>query len=46
MLCVDVTIESDRTVREAAIMTDRKHCGCLIVTSGGKVEGIVTERAC
>ncbi|MEM3095682.1 MAG: CBS domain-containing protein [Nitrososphaerota archaeon] len=44
MVSADVLVEDDRMVREAAIIMDRKHCGCLLVTSEGKAVGIVTER--
>jgi len=39
-----VTIDSERAVKEAAILMDRAGCGCLLVTSKGKIVGIVTER--
>jgi len=37
-------IDSERTVKETAIAMDRSGHGCLLVSSGGKVIGIVTER--
>lgn len=37
-------IDSNRTVKETAIAMDRSGHGCLLVTSSGKVIGIVTER--
>jgi CBS domain-containing protein len=39
-----VMVESERTVRETAIAMDRSGHGCLLVTSGGKIVGIITER--
>jgi len=39
-----ITIGSESNVREAAILMDRARCGCLLVASGEKVVGIVTER--
>jgi len=41
---VDIMIDSERTIREAAIMMDRMNVGCLLVTSENKIVGIVTER--
>jgi CBS domain-containing protein len=37
-------IDGNRTVKETAIAMDRSGHGCLLVTSGGRVIGIVTER--
>ena len=37
-------IDCNRTVKETAIAMDRSGHGCLLVTSGGRVIGIVTER--
>ena len=37
-------IDCNRTVKETAIAMDRSGHGCLLVTSAGKVIGIVTER--
>jgi len=37
-------IEGNRTVKETAIAMDRSGHGCLLVTTGGRVVGIVTER--
>jgi CBS domain-containing protein len=39
-----VMVESERTVRETAIAMDRSGHGCLLVTSGGRIVGIITER--
>lgn len=43
-----VTVDSERTVREAALAMDRSEIGCVLVTSmvdgKEKVVGIVTER--
>lgn len=39
-----ITIDSQKSVREAAILMDRSGCGCLLVTSKERVVGIVTER--
>lgn len=41
---VNIMIDSERTIREAAIMMDRMNVGCLLVTRGDKIVGIVTER--
>ena len=37
-------IDCNRTVKETAIAMDRSGHGCLLVTSGGRVVGIITER--
>jgi CBS domain-containing protein len=37
-------VDSERTVKETAIAMDRSGHGCLLVSSEGKVVGIVTER--
>jgi CBS domain-containing protein len=37
-------VESERTVKETARVMDQTGHGCLLVTSGGKIVGIVTER--
>jgi CBS domain-containing protein len=37
-------VDSNRTVKETAIAMDRSGHGCLLVTSEGKVVGIITER--
>jgi CBS domain-containing protein len=37
-------IDCNRTVKETAIAMDRSGHGCLLVTAGGRVIGIVTER--
>lgn len=37
-------IESEMTVKETAIEMDRSGHGCLLVTSGGRIVGIITER--
>jgi CBS domain-containing protein len=39
-----VMVESEKTVKETAIEMDRSGHGCLLVTSGGKIVGIITER--
>jgi len=39
-----ITVDPERTVTEVAIVMDRSGCGCLLVTSGKNVLGIVTER--
>ena len=39
-----VMVESERTVKETAMEMDRSGHGCLLVTSGEKVVGIITER--
>jgi CBS domain-containing protein len=39
-----VMVESERTVRETAIVMDRSGHGCLLVTSNGRIVGIITER--
>jgi CBS domain-containing protein len=39
-----VMVESEKTVKETAIEMDRSGHGCLLVTSGDKVVGIITER--
>jgi CBS domain-containing protein len=39
-----IMVDSSRTVRETAITMDRSGHGCLLVTSMGKIVGIVTER--
>jgi CBS domain-containing protein len=39
-----VMVESERTVKETAIVMDRSGHGCLLVTSGGRIVGIITER--
>jgi CBS domain-containing protein len=39
-----VMVESERTVKETAMEMDRSGHGCLLVTSGGKIVGIITER--
>jgi CBS domain-containing protein len=39
-----VMVESEKTVRETAMVMDRSGHGCLLVTSGGKIVGIITER--
>jgi CBS domain-containing protein len=39
-----IMVESVRTVKETAIEMDRSGHGCLLVTSGGKIVGIITER--
>jgi CBS domain-containing protein len=39
-----IMVESERTVKETAIEMDRSGHGCLLVTSGGKIVGIITER--
>jgi len=41
---VDIMIDSERTIREAAIMMDRMNVGCLLVTKEDKIVGILTER--
>ncbi len=41
---LDIMIDSDRTIREVAIMMDRMNVGCLLVTENNKIIGIVTER--
>ncbi|MEM2550161.1 MAG: CBS domain-containing protein, partial [Nitrososphaerota archaeon] len=41
---VNIMIDSERTIREAAIMMDRMNVGCLLVTRDNKIIGIVTER--
>jgi CBS domain-containing protein len=37
-------VDAEHTIKEAAIAMDRAGRGCLLVTSKGKVVGIVTER--
>ena len=37
-------IDCNRTVKETAIAMDRSGHGCLLVTSAGRVVGIITER--
>lgn len=44
MIREPVLVESERTVKETAIVMDRSGHGCLLVTSGGRIVGIVTER--
>ncbi len=44
MIGADITIEGNRTVREAAIQMDRTGCGCLIVLEENRVVGIVSEK--
>jgi CBS domain-containing protein len=39
-----ITVDADRSVKETAIAMDRSGRGCVLVSSGGKVIGIVTER--
>jgi CBS domain-containing protein len=39
-----VMVESERTVKETAQAMDRSGHGCLLVTSRGKIVGIITER--
>jgi CBS domain-containing protein len=39
-----VMVESEKTVKETAMVMDRSGHGCLLVTSGGKIVGIITER--
>jgi CBS domain-containing protein len=39
-----VMVESERTVKETAMEMDRSGHGCLLVTSGEKIVGIITER--
>jgi CBS domain-containing protein len=39
-----ITVESEKTVKETAIEMDRSGHGCLLVTSGVKIVGIITER--
>ena len=39
-----IMVESERTVKETAIEMDRSGHGCLLVTSRGKIVGIITER--
>ncbi len=39
-----IMVESEKTVKETAIVMDRSGHGCLLVISGGRVVGIVTER--
>jgi CBS domain-containing protein len=39
-----IMVESEKTVKETAIEMDRSGHGCLLVTSGGKIVGIITER--
>jgi CBS domain-containing protein len=39
-----IMVESERTVKETAIEMDRSGHGCLLVTSDGKIVGIITER--
>ena len=38
------TIDSKRSVFEAIVMMDDHHIGSLVVTSDGKLAGVVTER--
>jgi len=44
MTTAEITIQDDRTVREAAIRMDRTGCGCLIILHENRVVGIVTEK--
>lgn len=44
MLPIRITINGERSVREAAIMMDRLGISSLLVVEEGKVVGIVTER--
>jgi len=44
MVSEPVIIDADRSVKETAIAMDRFGRGCILVSSGGKVVGIVTER--
>jgi len=37
-------IDCNRTIKETAIAMDRSGHGCLLVTSAGRVVGIITER--
>lgn len=37
-------VDADRSIKETAIAMDRSGRSCLLVTSNGKVVGIVTER--
>jgi CBS domain-containing protein len=39
-----IMVESEKTVKETAIEMDRSGHGCLLVTSGVKIVGIITER--
>ena len=39
-----VTVDSERSVKETAIAMDRFGRGCILVSSGERVVGIVTER--
>ncbi|MCS7116251.1 MAG: CBS domain-containing protein [Nitrososphaerota archaeon] len=39
-----VTIEADKSVLDAARLMAKKGVGCLIIVSGGKAIGIITER--
>ena len=39
-----IMVESERTVKETAMVMDRSGHGCLLVTSGGRIVGIITER--
>jgi CBS domain-containing protein len=39
-----IFVESERTVKETAMVMDRSGHGCLLVRSGGRIVGIVTER--
>ena len=39
-----VMVESEKTVKETAVEMDRSGHGCLLVTSGGRIVGIITER--
>ncbi|MCS7095357.1 MAG: CBS domain-containing protein [Thaumarchaeota archaeon] len=41
---VENVISGDQTVREAAMLMDRLGVGSILVESGGKLVGIVTER--
>jgi CBS domain-containing protein len=44
MVSDPITIDADRSVKETAIAMDRFGRGCVLVSSGGKVVGMVTER--
>ena len=39
-----VTIEADRTVTDAAQLMDSRAVGALVVTDGGRLAGLVTDR--
>jgi CBS domain-containing protein len=39
-----ILVDAERTIKETAIAMDRSGRGCLLVTSNGKIVGIVTER--